>query len=214
MPWFSGTAFFFQKDGTMGQNMERNTLRKHVLRIRDAMNPEERTAKSRQIHAMLTGHPAVAGARHLFVYVNFRSEVETLDLINHLISSGKTVSVPVTLRDTSRLLAVRITDPESQLVPGCYDIPEPTAARVVEATVDPAEIDTVLLPGSVFDIHGGRLGYGGGFYDRFLSEDAPGALRIGLAFAVQLVERVPVESHDQSMDFLVTEDQIYECRRA
>jgi 5-formyltetrahydrofolate cyclo-ligase len=79
--------------------------------------------------------------------------------------------------------------------------------------VDPASIDTVLIPGSVFDVTGGRLGYGGGFYDRFLSNSAPQATRIGLAFSRQLVDRVPMEPHDQYMDFLVTEEQIFDCKR-
>ena len=79
--------------------------------------------------------------------------------------------------------------------------------------MDPATIDTVLIPGSVFDPSGGRLGYGGGFYDRFLTEAAPRAIRLGVAFELQLVDQVPMEPHDQYMDILVTEQQIYDCRR-
>ena len=193
--------------------MDRNELRKHGLTVRDGMDPGQRMEKSRRIRIMLTGHSAVAGAGHLFVYVNFRSEVETLDLIRELISLGKIVSVPVTLLATSGLLAVRLTDPAAHLAPGCYGIPEPIPSRIAEATVDPASIDTVLIPGSVFDVTGGRLGYGGGFYDRFLTESAPQATRVGLAFARQLVEQVPMESHDQFLDFLVTEEKLYDCKR-
>ncbi|MHB8809208.1 MAG: 5-formyltetrahydrofolate cyclo-ligase, partial [Desulfobulbaceae bacterium] len=60
---------------------------------------------------------------------------------------------------------------------------------------------------------GGRLGYGGGYYDRFLALEAPQALRIALAFGLQVVEQVPVEPHDQLMDFVVTEANLYDCRR-
>jgi 5-formyltetrahydrofolate cyclo-ligase len=61
------------------------------------------------------------------------------------------------------------------------------------------------MPGSVFDLRGGRLGYGGGFYDRFLQTAAPQALRIGLAYDLQVVAAVPLQRHDQQLDYLVTE---------
>ena len=191
----------------------RNSMRKSRLALRDQLEPDLRAAHSARVCARLLSLPAVQEAQHLFCYISFRSEVETGELVQSLIAAGRIVSVPLTLREESRLLAVRITDPATQLAPGCYGIPEPTAEQVELAAVDPATIDIVLVPGSVFDRCGGRLGYGGGFYDRFLVESAPRALRIGLAFELQLVERVEMEPHDQYMDLLVTEKQVYDCRR-
>lgn len=188
----------------------RRYLRADMLAARDRLTSARRAEKSRRIAALLTEHPAVLAAAHVFVYVHFRSEVETLPLLEHFLAAGKTVSVPLTLRKEGRLLAVRITDPASQLRPGCFGILEPVNAQ---AAADPAAIDLALIPGSVFDRRGGRLGYGGGFYDRFLSQDAPQALRAALAYAMQLVEQVPLEAHDQLMDILVTEEQLYDCRR-
>jgi len=193
--------------------VDRNSLRKDRLAARDLKESALRKEKSRRICALLKAHPVVTDAAHLFVYVDFRSEVETMDLINQLIAAGKTISVPVTLLEESRLKAVRLTNPDTQLIPGCYDIPEPTPDQIAIATVDPATIDTVLIPGSVFDTGGGRLGYGGGYYDRFLTESAPQATRVGVAFELQLVDQVPMEPHDQYMDVLVTEQQIYDCGR-
>ncbi|MEA2115427.1 MAG: 5-formyltetrahydrofolate cyclo-ligase [Thermodesulfobacteriota bacterium] len=193
--------------------VDRNSLRKSKLGARDLMEPALRKEKSNRICALLTAHPVITDADHLFVYVDFRSEVETMDLIRDLIAAGKTISVPVTLLKKSRLQAVRLTNPDTQLMPGCYGIPEPSPDQITKATVDPATIDTVLIPGSVFDTGGGRLGYGGGYYDRFLTESAPRAARVGVAFELQLVDQVPMEPHDQYMDVLVTEQQIYDCGR-
>jgi len=193
--------------------VDRNSLRKTRLAARDQIEPAMRTEKSRKIHALLTAHPVVTNADHLFVYVDFRSEVETMELIINLIAAGKTISVPVTLLEKSRLQAIQLTNPATQLMPGCYGIPEPTPEQIAKATVDPQTIDTVLIPGSVFDTGGGRLGYGGGYYDRFLTESAAQAARVGVAFELQLVDRVPMEPHDQYMDVLVTEQQIYDCGR-
>lgn len=188
-------------------------LRQKHLAARDQLDPVSRCEKSCRIHRLLLAHPAAVTAEHFFLYVHFRSEVETLTLLTKLLAAGKTVSVPLTLRRDGRLLAVRITDPASQLRPGCFGILEPNAKQAAQEPVRPTDIDIALVPGSVFDRRGGRLGYGGGFYDRFLSQDAPQTLRIGLAFAMQLADRVPLEPHDQLMDLLITEEQLYECRR-
>lgn len=195
------------------RGMKRNSLRKHTLLARDQLTPLQRQEKSRAVHNLLNSQSWISDVNHLFVYVHFRSEVETMALIRQLIVDGKTVSVPVTLAAESRLLAVRLTDPDSQLTVGYYGILEPTPDRIAAAAINPATLDAVLVPGSVFDQLGGRLGYGGGFYDRFLIHDAPQALRIGLAFARQIVDRVPMEPHDQYMDKIITEQQIIDCQR-
>ncbi|MGB5685180.1 MAG: 5-formyltetrahydrofolate cyclo-ligase [Candidatus Electrothrix sp.] len=190
----------------------RKTLRKERLAERDRLDAAQRRSKSEQIQALLLEQSIFVHAKHLFLYVHFRSEVETVTLIEHCLARGKKVSVPVTLRKESRLLSVQITDPAMQLKPGCFGILEPTEKQIARATVDSAEIDAVLVPGSVFDPLGGRLGYGGGYYDRFLTQDAPQARRIGLAYALQMVNQVPMEDHDQYMDIIITEQQVYTCR--
>lgn len=194
-------------------NPDRNIFRQETLARREALSEQERIDKSASITSRLTDLPILQNAGLVFSYVHFRSEVRTMDLIRLLLSAGKNIAVPYTFRDESRLLAVQITDPQHQLKPGYCGIPEPVAHLVQKRGCCPAGIDVVLVPGSVFDLSGGRLGYGGGFYDRFLSLEAPRAVRIGLAYELQLVDRVPVEEHDQFMDFLVTEKKLYDCGR-
>jgi len=116
------------------------------------------------------------------------------------------VAVPYTDVKRKALLPFRINNPEQDLRPGYCAIPEPDPDRAIP--VSPEKINIAVLPGSVFDLYGGRLGYGGGYYDRFLVNDAPQALRIGFAFEQQLVDRVPLEPHDQPLDILITEKQI------
>ena len=181
---------------------ERTTLRRKILAARDGLPAEERRQKSRIITGHLLALPEFARARSVFAYVSFRSEVETLPLIMHCLHNSVTVSVPLTLPAAHRLLAYAITDPGRDLAPGYCGIPEPLPTLPL---VDPAAIEVVVVPGSVFDVHGGRLGYGGGYYDRFLQSAAPQALRIGLAYDLQVVEAVPLKSHDQQLDYLITE---------
>lgn len=139
----------------------------------------------------------------LFIYVNFRSEVETYPIINRCLAENISVAVPFTDPHNAKLIPYIISDPATDLKPGYCGIPEPDPA--IAKTCDPSQIDTVVLPGSVFDAHGGRLGYGGGFYDRFLEHDAPAAYRIGIAYEMQVVESVPMLPHDQRVHTLVTE---------
>ncbi len=191
----------------------RNSWRHKILAGRDRLSPAELVEKSGQITRELFSIEEIRAAHIFFIYLHFRSEVQTLDIVRQCLAEGKTVTVPLTLANESRLLAVQITDPQNQLEPGYCTIPEPVPSLVPRSVVDPAEIDVVIVPGSVFDRFGGRLGYGGGYYDRFLDQEAAGALRIGLAFELQLVDQVPLEPHDQLMDFVVTEKKIYDCRR-
>ena len=190
---------------------ERTALRMQILAARDSLPAEERQRKSRIITERLLALPEFIAARTVFAYVSFRSEVETLPLIADCLARGVAVSVPLTLPAEHRLLPYAVTDPGRDLVPGYCNILEPLKTLPL---VNPASIEVVVTPGSVFDVRGGRLGYGGGFYDRFLQTAAPQALRIGLAFDLQIVESVPLETHDERLDFLVTETRTIAMRRA
>ena len=181
---------------------ERTTLRTKILAARNSLPLEERQEKSRAITERLLALPEFCTCRNVFAYVSFRSEVETLQLIEHCLKERMTVSVPLTLPADHRLLPYAINDTSRDLAPGYCSIPEPLRTLPL---VDPASIEVVVVPGSVFDAKGGRLGYGGGYYDRFLQAAAPQALRIGLAFDLQVVAAVPLESHDQQLDYLITE---------
>ena len=184
---------------------ERSDLRRRILAAREDLDPSRRAEMSRRVRENVLQIEQVKQASEVMLYVNFRSEVETFPLFAALQQQGILTSAPLTLVRDHRLLAYRITDPALDLRPGYCGIPEPDPTQAVP--VDPAAIDVVLLPGSVFDRQGGRLGYGGGYYDRFLAREAPRALRIGLAFSMQVVDRVPVLEHDMKLHYLVTEKE-------
>ena len=183
----------------------RAKLRKQLLLVRRNLDPFKRKEKSINAHKLLLRMEEFQGANNLFCYVSYRSELETCAIIQERLAHGHKVSVPLTLPGKG-LEAHEINDPIRDLAPGYCSIPEPIVAQTKKS--DPGSIDVVLLPGSVFDTKGGRLGYGGGYYDRFLAQSAPAALRIGLAFELQIVDQVPIMDHDQPLDYLVTEERI------
>ncbi len=186
--------------------MERKNLRNRVLATRDALPEQERKIKSAAITAKVLHLKEFKAARTIFVYVSFRSEVSTEQLITQSLCLGKKIAVPLTITENFLLKPYLISDPEKDLSPGYCNIPEPDPAR--RQPVNPGDIDLIILPGSVFDHGGGRLGYGGGYYDRFISRQAPQALRVGVAFEEQVVSVVPVEEHDQPVHILVTEERV------
>ncbi len=182
-------------------------LRKNTLAERNTLDSEIIGEKSKRIEEKVFSIEEMIGGKVFFIYVNFRSEVDTGGIISQLLRMEKTVTVPITLVEKKRLDAIRITHPKEELIPGYCNIPEPRKELLEKQKINPEEIDIIFLPGSVFDERGGRFGYGGGYYDRFL-EKIPRAIRIGLAFELQVVKEAPLKEHDELLDYVVTEKRI------
>ena len=181
-------------------------LRKEILSKRDRLTLQQIASMSRRIELSLLDRSEIKTAETVFTYVNFRSEVSTREIINQLLHQGKQVAVPITRVKEKRLDIVTISDPENDLVPGYWGIPEPREELVDQKLIAPGDIDVIILPGSVFDKRCGRFGYGGGYYDRLLSQ-IPAAKRIALAFDLQVVNEIPLKDHDEILDFVITEEQ-------
>ena len=186
---------------------EGKDLRKKILALRDGISNEDVANKSKVICEKVLGFKEMDMARNVFTYVNFRSEVITIPLINELMGKGKILSVPKTYVDENKMEAIRINNVSEDLVPGYCDILEPRSELLETNITEPQNIDVIILPGSVFDERGGRMGYGGGYYDRFV-EKIPFAIRIGLAFEEQVVSEAPLQPHDELLDYIVTEKRI------
>ncbi len=187
-------------------------LRKEKLTERDSLSDIQLEEKSSIIQTKIFELDEIKKAESFFIYVSFRSEVKTLSVIDVLLSQKKEIAVPITHFDKKRMDAVQIIDRQKDLSPGYCGIPEPKPTRAASCIFPPDRIDIVMVPGSVFDERGGRFGYGGGYYDRFLA-NIPNALRIGLAFDFQVVERLPLQPHDQILDLVVTEERTIKTQR-
>ncbi len=184
-------------------------LRKEILKKRDLLSPAEIKNLSKKVHEKLLTLPPYSGSRLPLLFYSFRSEVGTHSLLKRRLDAGEPVALPRTLVAQKKLECYLVESFE-QLIPGAFSIMEPDPARCHR--VKPEKLDVVIVPGSVFDRRGGRFGYGGGFYDRFLSKDAPKAVRIALAFSFQVLDNeIPVAPHDQFMDYIVTEREAIVC---
>lgn len=181
---------------------QKRAMRESMRAALRALGPQLSNAMHAAIHAGVVRHPAVAAARTVLLYAPVPAwhEFETAALAGHLLAMGKRLSLPLAGSLDPR--AAWITDWTVDVVAGASLIREP---RKVLPEADPTELDVVIVPGLAFDLHGRRLGRGGGYYDRLLPRLRPQAVKIGVAWEVQIVDEVPTDAHDQRMDVVVTE---------
>lgn len=190
---------------------EKKKIRKLKTEQRDKMTAEERNAADKRILEKVLSLPEYRRAKAVLTYVSMRSEADTKRLISEALKEGKTVAAP---RVSGKEMQFYVIASQEELEEGYFGILEPGAACPLFSfsDVSPEEI-FLLMPGTAFDRTGGRIGYGGGFYDRFLSEHLE-LKRIALAYEVQMMERVPREEYDLCMDKIVTETGITAfCKR-
>ena len=191
------------RDGTERDIDEvRRRLRRQALACRRQLSAEERARKSQRIRQRLFDFAPFRRARRIHSYVSLAEEVDTHAIIQAVLARHGVVSVP-RVRPGTHVLDHYDIHQFSDLVPGTFGILEPDPQRCNPTPIE--QLDLIIVPGCVFDPRGNRLGYGKGFYDRFLQKTP--ALRIGLAFACQLVEQVPIHAFDVPMDVIITEDE-------
>ena len=179
-------------------------IRREILSIRDALSKEERKKKSDRIKKQLAELPVFEQADQLLIYAGYGSEVETDAIMELAFRKRKLVFCPRV--EGKKMQFYQITD-LSQLVSGYRSIREPQPQRSWQQKPG----DLVIMPGTVFDKEGNRIGYGGGFYDRFL-EAHPQVSTAALAYELQLVVpgRIETEKTDQKPACIITEKAIYQ----
>ncbi len=179
-------------------------LRTQARQALSALSPEARTAASLQICRRIEALPEWLLARTVAFYAAQPSEP---DLTPLLAAPGK---IPCFPRVSGDALDFHRCHSKDFLRPGMWNLLEPDPGE--SPVVPPSEIDLLLIPGLAFTLAGGRLGRGGGFYDRFLARVHPRAVVLGICFHPQLLPALPLEIHDHEVDLVVTEEELVHCR--
>ena len=180
---------------------QKNRIREILRKKKDAMLPEDRLEKSKMISRHLMD--LVKKEETVMVFTSKEKEVNTKPLIFSLFEQKNPVVVPIIVREDVSLRLSYLRD-FSALVPSTFGVPEPIGSEIPAAAED---IGTIILPMLGFDRRGGRIGYGAGYYDRFLSKNR-NMRKIGVAFACQEMDNLPVDENDIPMDHIVTENGI------
>ena len=174
----------------------KSALRKELLKIRDSMTCMERERGDLLITDRIIGHQWFYGAEVLLAFVNYGSEIDTHEIINEALRKQKEVFVPKI--EGNNMEFYQITS-MTQLREGYKGIQEPTgdSKRFCYEEYQKKRI-LLLMPGVAFDLYGNRMGYGKGFYDRFLEDkELLQTYSIGIGYCCQRVEQLPVDEHDK-----------------
>jgi 5-formyltetrahydrofolate cyclo-ligase len=182
------------------RNPRKDSLRTELLKARRALSTDTRQQQSDVIQQRVLSLPAWLGAKTIGIYLSLPDEVSTYFLFQAAQTSGKTLAVPRLDRLRHRLEFHHYLG-KSDLSPGPLGILQPTTLNLI----DPKNLDAIILPGVGFDLLCNRLGFGGGYFDRFLADYAGHTL--GLAFEVQIVVVIPTEVFDRRVDQVVTESR-------
>ena len=182
--------------------MERERVRATTLQRRDRLAKEVRTTLSQRIVNSVVGWIQSEVFDAVMLYLSMRSEVETFGLLDILLHQQKIVCAPVVNTLQLELTPRRIRDVKTDLVRHPYGMLEPNATCPIFPTT---QLQLIIVPGIAFDSKGYRLGYGKGFYDRFLAK-CPEAVSIGLAYQTQIVEDTFPQRWDIPVQHIFTEN--------
>lgn len=185
---------------------ERDMLRARMKLLREEASMLQVLEASARIGERVLAMDEYRAAQKILCYHSLPMEVQTGGLIREMLRQGKEVYLPVTCTDKS-MKAVRLRDADA-VHRGAFKVMEPDG----DEEIDPAELELILTPGLAFDRAGGRIGFGAGYFDRFLAR-CRGTF-VALALDAQLVERVPMEAHDVYMHRIVTETGVIDCAGA
>lgn len=189
----------------------KSEIRKRILETRGALTQDEVAAKSDAILQKVLKTPEYMEADNILLYADYNREVMTRGIFEDAILRKKRVYFPKSDQLTNTM-AFYQTVSVKQLEKGFMGIPEPKENPQLCYKFNASEDTLVIVPGVAFDMAGFRLGYGKGFYDKFLSNKRQ-LSTMALAFACQIVEELPSEPHDIKMDKIVTEEIIYSFLR-
>lgn len=182
----------------------KRNIRKEVLMKRSKMKAEEKELKDNIILEKLFETNLYKNARNIFTYISFGDEINTIKLIERALKDNKNISVPKTYRETRTMNAIFIPCLK-ELKENHMGILEPIDDSIV---IKKEDIDLIIVPGAVFDKDFNRIGYGGGYYDRYLENIAYKNNKVVLAYDFQIVDKIEKEEHDVKVDIIITDKQI------
>lgn len=194
------------------KNMEtKKDIRKRICQFRENLSTEDVIAKSRLIIEKTLQLPEYKEADNILLYADYRHEVMTKDLFMSSIADRKKVFFPKCnpvdcQMDFYQIISVR------QLETGAYGIKEPPADEKNRYHYQIKDNTLIIVPGVAFDVEGNRIGYGKGYYDRYLEKKRT-ISAVGLCFAEQIVDHIEADQYDIKMDKIVTEEIVYSFLR-
>ena len=187
------------------QPKTKEQLKDEILIKRAKITPLDVDVRGAVIAMLAFNTGEFKNAKTIFCYASYNNEVSTNYFMNKALLLGKKICVPKI--KGGEMHPVKISGTKS-LQPNVFGIPEP---GFLSFGVNPKGIDLIIVPGSVFDMTGHRIGSGKGYYDRYLAANKHNAKTMGFAFDFQVIDKIPAEPHDIKVDKIITEKRIIDC---
>lgn len=192
--------------------MDKLAVRQKMRRRRDAMSLDEVLNRSRAIEDRLFARKEFLNCRNVMFFLSFGNEVLTDEMIVRSLKDDKRVYVSRLVKRERRMEVCEITDMDQEFELGSYDIREPS--RLNSRVVLPSIIDAVIAPGLAFDRSGGRIGFGGGYFDWLFKQLRYDALYFGVAYEFQVMDLIPQDSWDERVQKIFTDNDTIDCHVA
>lgn len=187
----------------------KQTLKLQIIEKRNTLTEQEVKDKSKKVIENLSSLKEFKEAKNILFYVSCKNEVDTQEVIQELLEKKeKNIIVPYTIKNKPKIFLSELKD-FIELEPKTFGILEPKEKYIREFNND--KLDLVIVPAIVFAKNGHRIGYGYGYYDRFLKTIKKEIVKVGLAFDFQLIDEIPEEKHDVPLNIIVTEKEIIKC---
>lgn len=186
----------------MDKKIIKKETRKNIIKERDKLDKVSKKAMDNEIIEKLIMSETYKKARGIFIYIGFGSEINTKIIIEDALNSGKEVYVPKIIKKDMILIKI---DSLENLVTSSYGILEPIGDK---NDFDVNKLDLIVMPGVAFDEICNRLGYGGGYYDKFLDKNNIECKKVALAYELQVLNKLEAEEHDVKVDSIITEKRI------
>ena len=183
---------------------EKKILRNKILIIRNSLDKEVKEAMDDEIYNNLITSDLYIKAKNIFIYLSFGSEIQTNNIITKALRDEKEVYIPKVYKKNKLMKAVRLKS-FNDLKENSMGILEPIDDSNY---IDKREIDLILVPGVVFDLNGNRIGYGGGYYDRYLQDIKEIRNKVVLAYDLQIVDSINPDIHDIAFDYIITNTRL------
>lgn len=184
--------------------MDKKNIRKIMTSKRNALTKEQVKHKSNNIYSNLKRIKEFDEAEQILCYINIKNEVITEKIIEYFQKSNKRVAAPKVLTDEMEFYYF---SSDEELIKGYFNIPEPVNITDDNKCI-PNKDDIIIIPGLAFDKSGGRVGYGGGFFDKYLSRNK-NLIKIAVAYDFQVIDEIiEVSDYDVKPDYIVTDERI------
>lgn len=184
----------------------KSSLRKSLLKKRRALSKEEVNERSGIIISKLMDLDVFKKSKTIMLYLSFKNEVDTYELIEWCFKNNKSVVAPYNIINERKMIPCEIKNLNDNIQKSSLGVFEPNIDVVNEVNLN--SIDLIIVPGVAFDKNKNRLGFGGGYYDRFLSRRIKSIPTVAICYDFQLLDEVPVGNFDIPMDMIITENNI------